>query len=211
MPDIGKLIPKLPAFAFNYWDGFLGICFVLVALFQGVTPGNYSLLLSGFGLLGFSMARRCWHYIGSVRIGEYSPQFKRTLVYPKFLASLFWLAVAAICFRYAAITFPDFAKISIANAQVHRVSVSYPSHWEPGEFRNCRLGHPHYAGDPWPEFDCDGSGSHGEATPGTHAFVMDVRFMGEYKVPTNTDSRYWTWTCQSSIAGTGELTCKGWQ
>ena len=96
-----------------------------------------------------------------------------------------------------------------STSQVHRVSVNYPSRWDAGEFRNCRLGRPHYSGDRWPEFDCDGSGSHGEAIGGAHAFVMDVRFLGEYKVPT--DDRHWTWTCQSSVSGTGELTCRDWQ
>ena len=43
-------------------------------------------------------------------------------------------------------------------SQVHRVSVSYPSRWDAGEFRNCRLGRPHYSGDRWPEFECDGVG-----------------------------------------------------
>ena len=75
------------------------------------------------------------------------------------------------------------------------------------EFRNCALGRPHYPGERWPEFDCDGSGSGGDAIKGAHAFVMDVRFLGEYKVPT--DERRLTWTCQSSA--TGELTCKDWQ
>jgi hypothetical protein len=37
MMDLGKIIPKLPAYAIEYWDRFLGICFVLVALFQGIT------------------------------------------------------------------------------------------------------------------------------------------------------------------------------
>lgn len=101
------------------------------------------------------------------------------------------------------------SKFGTSDSQLHRVSVSYPSRWDAGEFRNCRLGHPHYAGDRWPELDCDGGGSHGDATKGAHAFVMDVRFMGEYKVPT--DDRYSTWTCQSSATGMGELTCKEWQ
>lgn len=101
-----------------------------------------------------------------------------------------------------------FSKIGGSPSQVHRVSVSYPSRWNAGEFRNCRLGHPHYSGDRWPNFDCDGRGSQGEeAIGGAHAFVMDVRFSGEYKVPT--DDRVLTWTCQSSA--TGELTCKDWQ
>lgn len=61
-----KLIPKLPSFAFHYWDGFLGICFALAALVQGVASNNYALLLSGFGLLTFSTARKNWHYIGMI-------------------------------------------------------------------------------------------------------------------------------------------------
>jgi hypothetical protein len=94
-------------------------------------------------------------------------------------------------------------------SQVHRVSVSYPSRWDAGEFRNCRLGRPHYSGDRWPEFECDGVGSHGDAVQGAHTFVMDVRLFGKYKVPT--DGTHLTWTCQSSVTGTGELTCKDWQ
>jgi hypothetical protein len=102
-----------------------------------------------------------------------------------------------------------FSKIGAPASQVHRVSVNYPSRWDAGEFRNCRLGHPHYLGDRWPEFDCDGFGSHGDAVKGAHAFVMDVRFVGDYKIPT--DDRVSTWTCQSSGTGAGELTCKEWQ
>lgn len=51
-----------------------------------------------------------------------------------------------------------FAKFwrSPAHAQVHRISVNYPSRWDAGEFRNCGLRQPHYSGD-WPELDCDGS------------------------------------------------------
>src|ERR1039457_1891473 len=88
-----------------------------------------------------------------------------------------------------------FSKIATSGSRVHRVSVNYPSRWDAGEFRNCALGRPHYPGERWPEFDCDGSGSHGAAIKGAHAFVMDVRFLGEYKVPT--DERRLTWTCQS--------------
>jgi hypothetical protein len=105
MFDLGKLVPKFPAFSFHYWDGFLGICFVLAALLQGVAPSDYALLLSGFGLLTFSMARRCWHSIGAIRIGDYSRQYKRRLAYPRFLAGVFWLAISWVCFRYAALNF----------------------------------------------------------------------------------------------------------
>jgi hypothetical protein len=121
----------------------------------------------------------------------------------KFLAS-FCLGIAVGLLVAGAF----FYKIGSSTSQVHRVSVNYPSRWEEGEFRNCQLGRPHYSGDRLPEFSCDGSGSLGEATSGAHAFVMDVRFLGEYKVPA--DDRRWTWTCQSSVTGTGELTCKEW-
>ena len=106
MLDIGKLLPKLslPDFTFLYWDRFLGIFFVLAALLQGGSLTN-PLLPSGFGLIGFSMARRCWHYIGAVRLGEFSPQYKRSLAYPKFFAGMVWLAVSWICFHYAALDF----------------------------------------------------------------------------------------------------------
>ncbi len=50
------------------------------------------------------------------------------------------------------------------------------------------------------------AGSHGEATKGAHAFVMDARFLGEYKVPT--DEHHSMWTCKSSETDTEELTCK---
>jgi hypothetical protein len=108
--DLEKLIPKLPAAAIHYWDCFLGICFVLAALFQGVTsspPSTFTigLLLSGFGLITFGMTRRCWHYIGAVRLHECSPQHKRSLAYPKFLASMFWLAASWALFHYAALNF----------------------------------------------------------------------------------------------------------
>jgi hypothetical protein len=122
----------------------------------------------------------------------------------KFLAS-FGLGIV-VGLLVAAAFFP---KIGTPASQVHRVSVSYPSRWDAGEFRNCRLGRPHSPGDRWPEFECDGGGSHGDAIKGAHAFVMDVRFFGEYKVPT--DDSHLTWTCQSSVTGTGELTCKDWQ
>jgi hypothetical protein len=105
--DLGKLVPKLPDFAIAYWDRFLGICFVLVglaALLQKV-PHAIGLLLSGFGLTTFGMARRCWHYIGGVRVGEFSPKYKRTLAYPKVLASVVWVAASWSFFRYAALDF----------------------------------------------------------------------------------------------------------
>lgn len=102
-----------------------------------------------------------------------------------------------------------FWKEAPRDSQVHRVSVSYPSRWDAGEYRNCRLKPPHYAGDRWPELECDGRGSHGDAVQGAHAFVMDVRFSGVYRL--YTDGRYETWTCQSSGGGTGELTCRDWQ
>lgn len=107
MFDIGKLVPKLPlpAFSFQYWDRFLGICFVVAALVQGVTPRSYALLLFGFCLLAFSMARERGHYIGAVRIADLSRQYKRTLAYPKVLAGMFWLIVSLVCFRYAALNF----------------------------------------------------------------------------------------------------------
>jgi hypothetical protein len=118
--DLEKLIPKLPAAAIYYWDCFLGICFVLAALFQGVTSssarsgsasssqpctGTIGLLLSGFGLITFSMARQCWHYVGAVRLHVCSPQHKRSLAYPKVLASMCWLAASWVFFRYAALSF----------------------------------------------------------------------------------------------------------
>lgn len=94
--------------------------------------------------------------------------------------------------------------LRLGSSQVHRVSVNYPSKWSTGEYRNCRLARPHYKGDLWPEFDCDGSGSINDAVQGTHAFVMDVRFLGEYIVPT--DVRRLTWTCQLSTSN--ELICR---
>jgi hypothetical protein len=104
--DLEKLIPKLPAAAIHYWDCFLGICFVLAGLFQGVTSSSaISLVLSGFGLITFSMARQCFHYIGAVRLHVCSAQHKRSLAYPKVLASIFWLAASWVCFRYAALNF----------------------------------------------------------------------------------------------------------
>ena|ERR1700693_4784052 len=66
---LDKLVPKISAYAVFYWDGFLGICFVLVGLaafFQNV-PHATGLLLSGLGMSGFSMARRKVHHIGNVR------------------------------------------------------------------------------------------------------------------------------------------------
>lgn len=94
------------------------------------------------------------------------------------------------------------------SSRVHRVSVSYPSRWDAGEYRNCRMKRPHYSGGLWPELECDGTGSNGNAVQGAHAFVMDVRFSGTYKI--YRDGRSDTWTCQSSAAGTGELTCRDW-
>ncbi len=91
--------------------------------------------------------------------------------------------------------------------QIHRVMVDYPSRWDPGELRNCGLGRPR--GFRWPELHCDGRGSHGDALQGVHAFAMDVRFLGNFVVPT--DERTPAWTCQSSAAGTGDLTCRDWQ
>ena len=107
MFDLDKLIPKLPAFAFLYWDCFVGICFVLAGLaaFLQKVPHAIGLLLSGLGFITFSMARHRWHYIGRIRLGEYSPQYKRTLAYPLVLSSVAWLAVSWSFFRYAAIDF----------------------------------------------------------------------------------------------------------
>ena len=104
MFDLGKLIPKLPAYAIEHWDRFLGTCFVLVALFQGVTSTN-PLLLLGFGLIFLGEARKNWRYVGMIRIGQFSPSYKRTLAYPKVLACVVWLTVCWVCFRYAAINF----------------------------------------------------------------------------------------------------------
>lgn len=107
MFDLEKLIPKLPVAAIHYWDCFLGICFVLAALaalLQGLTL-SIGLLLSGFGLITFSMARQCLHYIGAVRLADCSPQYKRKLVYPKFLFGMIWVAASWVCCRYAALNF----------------------------------------------------------------------------------------------------------
>jgi hypothetical protein len=106
-----KVIPKLPAAAFYYWDRFLGICLVLAGvagvagLVQGVTSSAVGLLLSGFGLITFSMARECFRYIGAVRVTEWSAQYKWSRAYPRVLASALWLAVSWVLFRYAALNF----------------------------------------------------------------------------------------------------------
>lgn len=217
---LDKLVPKLSPYAVFYWDGFLGICLVLVGLggFLQKVPHASGLLLSGFGLSAFSASRRCVHHIGNIRRSSagYWPDIRKQ-AYPAFVFSVLWLAASWVCFRYAALDFEMTSqwarwilRLTPETSEVHRVSVSYPSRWSAGEFRNCRLGRPHYLGDRWPELGCDGRGSQGEeAVGGAHAFVMDVRFSGEYKVPT--DERVLTWTCQSSITGTGELTCKDWQ
>ncbi len=103
---LDKLIARVPAYAIACWDGFLGICFVLIALVQGVPPSRYWLLLSGFGLISFGMFRKNSHYVGMVRTAQYSASYKSTLAYPKVLASVLWLAASWVFFRYAAISFP---------------------------------------------------------------------------------------------------------
>jgi hypothetical protein len=62
-------------------------------------------MLSGGGFITLSMARQCWHYIGGVRVGTFSPAYKRTLAYPKVLASAVWVIVSWSFFRYAALDF----------------------------------------------------------------------------------------------------------
>jgi hypothetical protein len=107
MLDLDKLTPKLPAFAFQYWDGFLGSCFVLVALalvFQGTNINfSFGMMLSGFGLIFFSMARRRGHFIGMVRVTEWSTRYKWKRAYPSILFGGLWLFGSWICFRYAAV------------------------------------------------------------------------------------------------------------
>ena len=132
-----------------YWDGCLGVCFVLVGLaaFLQKVPHAIGLLLSGFGLLAFNMARRCVHHIGNVRRGceGYWPDIRKQ-AYPAFVFWMSWLAVSWVCFHYAALDFEMTAQwarwilhLNPAVSEVHRVSVSYPSRWNAGEFRNCRL------------------------------------------------------------------------
>ena len=107
MFQLEKLVPKLPGFAFPYWDRFLGICLVLVGLiaFLQRIPHAIGLLLSGFGVITLSVVRECWHYIGAVRLQTFQPKYKRTLVYPRVLAIMFWLPVSWGFFRYAALDF----------------------------------------------------------------------------------------------------------
>jgi hypothetical protein len=101
-----KLVPKLPAYAVFYWDSFLGICFVLgglAAFFQKV-PYAIGVLLCGFGLIAFSMARRCCHHIGGVRRScqGYWPEIRKQ-AYPTFFFLIVWAIVSWVCFRYAAL------------------------------------------------------------------------------------------------------------
>jgi hypothetical protein len=102
-----KVIPKIPAFAFRYSDWFLGICFVLTGLaaFLQKVPHAAGLMLSGGGLIALSMARQCGHYIGAVRVGDFSPSYKRMLAYPKVLFVAVWSGVSWGFFRYAALDF----------------------------------------------------------------------------------------------------------
>jgi hypothetical protein len=120
-----------------YWDGFLGICFVLVGLaaFLQKVSHTTGLLLSGLGMSGFSIARRNAHHIGNVRrsCNGYWPDLRKQ-AYPSFVFCLCWLAFSWGCFRYAALDFEMTAQwarrilyLNSTPSQVHRVSVSYPS------------------------------------------------------------------------------------
>jgi|ERR1039458_3719302 hypothetical protein len=102
-----KIIPKIPAFAFRYSDWFLGICLVLTGLaaFLQKVPHAIGLMLLGGGFITLSMARQCGHYIGAVRVGDFSPGYKRTLAYPKVLFIVVWSGVSWGFFRYAALDF----------------------------------------------------------------------------------------------------------
>jgi hypothetical protein len=102
-----KLIPKIPALAFRYSDWFLGICFELAGLaaFVQKVPHAVGLMLTGGGLITLSMARQSAHYIGVIRVGDFSPAYKRTLAYPKVLAIAVWAVVSWGFFRYAALNF----------------------------------------------------------------------------------------------------------
>jgi hypothetical protein len=104
--DLQKLVPKLPDAAIHYWDCFTGLCFVLAGLYQAVNSSSgIGWLVSGFGLITFSMARQCFRYVGAVRLHVCSAQYKRSLAYPKLLASVFWLTASWVCFRYAMLNF----------------------------------------------------------------------------------------------------------
>jgi hypothetical protein len=114
-----------------------------------------------------------------------------------------WLILIAIIYAL-----PSRGLLSWLRGEVYRVNVAYPSNWEVGEMRNCRLKQPN-SGESWPEFDCDvqGSRSHGMLEGTLHAYVMDVRFLGEYHVPS--DDRAFTWTC--TLSRDGELSCRDWK
>lgn len=93
------------------------------------------------------------------------------------------------------------------SAQTHRVFVDYPSRWDNGEIRNCRVRQPHYSSNEWPGLECDGPGSKGDAIPGAHAFVEDVLFDGKFAIPPTKEQGF-TWTCQ--LLHDVQIECRDW-
>ena len=67
---------------------------------------SIGLVLSGFGLIAFGMARRCVHHIGNVRrsCAGYWPDMRKQ-AYPAFVAWMFWVTVSWVFCRYAALDF----------------------------------------------------------------------------------------------------------
>jgi hypothetical protein len=108
MADIlAKLVPKFPEFAFEYWDCFLGLCFVLAALVHGDQLTTNSVFLpAGFGLIFLSMSRRNWRYVGMVRlmesVGRVSLGYKLRVSFPKIIMGMAWFAAFLICLHYSA-------------------------------------------------------------------------------------------------------------
>jgi hypothetical protein len=83
---------------------------------------------------------------------------------------------------------------SCTNRNTHRVVVDYPEPWPIGDYRNCSL--MHLRSDVFhsdlPQLDCD---VEAYETPRSRVFVLDVEFLGNYRVPTATDVP-WPWTCR---------------
>jgi hypothetical protein len=105
---LAKLIPKFPDFAFEYWDCFLGLCFVVAPLLHGDQLTKNSVFLPpGFGLIFLSMARRNWRYVGMVRLLESGFDdvplgHKVRLAYPKVIMGSFWFGAFVVCLHYSA-------------------------------------------------------------------------------------------------------------
>lgn len=88
MDILGKVIPKLPPFAFGYWDCLLGICCVVIGFAtKGVEPTNAFLPFGG-ALIFWSMTRRQMPRIGLWR-SSLSTSFC-ALVATIFLGFLTW-------------------------------------------------------------------------------------------------------------------------